>query len=87
MPKTAIHKSPHREVTDERPAKAVKLWNQGLTTSIIAERLACSTQCVAGWLRAAGIRLDGKRREYVGQGYGTSWSNGRGGHVPARLSR
>ncbi len=57
--------------TDEaQHAKAVALYNHGLTTKAIATRFGVTWRQVARVLKVKGVALDSRRRDYAGEGGG-----------------
>ncbi len=59
-------------MNDHKKAKAVSLYAHGLTCPVIAERLGVHRKTVSGWVKAAGLEIDLRRRRYDGCGNSTN---------------
>ncbi len=59
-------------MNDHKKRKAVALYAHGLTCPVIAERLGVNRKTVSGWVKAAGLVIDLRRRRYDGCGNSTN---------------
>lgn len=59
---------PQKKLVEIDGDKVKTLYESGLSTSAIAERLSVTERMIADNLRSQGVKLDGRRRRYDGEG-------------------